>query len=93
MEVNFVSSIDDKIIHYIKQDPLVEMKDRHVNLKLDKERRLQHAKSHTAGHLLSAVVESLASELKGTKGHHFPDGPYVEFNGKLIKITKGQFFN
>lgn len=37
--------------------------------------------------MLASAVESLAKELVGVKGHHFPDGPYVEFSGKLTTLS------
>ena len=37
--------------------------------------------------MLASAVESLAKELVGTKGHHFPEGPYVEFSGKLASLS------
>lgn len=61
-----------------------------AKLTVHSEKRLNHAKSHTSGHLLSCVVEKLAPELKGVKGHHFPDGPYVEFQGELTSCTNDE---
>ncbi len=40
--------------------------------------------------MLASVVETLAKELVGTKGHHFPDGPYVEFSGKLSSLSNDE---
>jgi alanyl-tRNA synthetase len=59
-----------------------------VNLEVDKDRRLLNASLHTAGHLLASVLES-KTPLKGKKGYHFVEGPYVEFEGVLSSdITK-----
>jgi hypothetical protein len=57
-----------------------------VNLSIDGERRLLHSKLHSAGHLVDAIIARLGfiSETEGllpTKGHHFPDNPFV---GKSI---------
>ena len=55
-----------------------------VNLQIDMEKRLQNAKLHSAGHLLDAAVEKLGiTDIKPVKGFHFPEGPYVEYEGTL----------
>lgn len=55
-----------------------------VHLKLNSERRILHAKLHSGGHLLDCAVTKLGiKELKPAKGYHFPDGPYVEYEGML----------
>ena len=61
-----------------------------AKLNVDQEKRINHAKAHTSGHLLSCVVERLAPELKGFKGYHFVEGPYVEFHGKLTSYTNDE---
>lgn len=50
-----------------------------VALSIDSEKRLLHARLHTAGHLLSHVIDELEIPLRGIKGYHFPAGPYVEY--------------
>ena len=53
-----------------------------VTLEIDKDKRLLNARLHSAGHLLDCAVSKLDLEtLKPTKGFHFPQGPYVEYNG------------
>lgn len=53
-----------------------------VFLKIDKDRRIANAKLHSAGHLLDCAVSKMGLEnLTPTKGFHFPDGPYVEYDG------------
>ena len=55
-----------------------------VILKIDKDRRILNAKLHSAGHLLDCAVSKMGIEnLKPTKGFHFPDGPYVEYDGTI----------
>ena len=55
-----------------------------VKLKIDKDRRVKNAQLHSAGHLLDAAVKKLGiTEIKPVKGFHFPDGPYVEYEGSL----------
>lgn len=51
-----------------------------VTCRVDKDRRLLHARLHSAGHLLDAAVQ--AAGIEGwvpAKGYHFEDGPYVEY--------------
>lgn len=53
-----------------------------VILKIDKDRRILNTKLHFAGHLLDCAVSKMGIEnLKPTKGFHFPDGSYVEYDG------------
>lgn len=52
-----------------------------VNLDVDAERRALNMRNHTAGHLVASVIAELKPELKANKGYHFPDGPYVQFEG------------
>ena len=55
-----------------------------VNLAIDFDKRILHAKVHSAGHLLDCAVSSLElNHLNPTKGFHFPEGPYVEYDGAL----------
>lgn len=92
--VQFVGFVNGKVHHYIKEEEKERLKDdligKECELKIDKERRLTNAKSHTSGHLIASIVEQLASELIAVKGYHFPDGPYVEFKGKLSSLTSEQ---
>lgn len=50
-----------------------------VMLQVDEKKRMLHARLHTAGHLLSHVIDALNVPLKSIKGYHFPAGPYVEY--------------
>lgn len=53
-----------------------------VILKIDKDRRIQNAKLHSAGHLIDcAILEMGMDNLEATKGFHFPEGSYVEYKG------------
>jgi len=51
-----------------------------ARLSVDGELRLMHAKLHTGGHLIMTAVDRLL-KLPAMKGYHFPNGPYVEFDG------------
>ena len=89
LTVTFVAFNGEIVNHYFKEETLEEssLKGKSVALKLDQERRLLNAKSHSAGHLMGDVVEKLCPELVGVKGFHFPEGPNVEFTGKLTSFT------
>lgn len=89
LTVTFVAFNSEIVNHYVKEETLDEcaLKGKSVTLKLDQERRLLNAKSHSAGHLMGDIVEKLAPELVGVKGFHFPEGPNVEFTGKLTSFT------
>jgi alanyl-tRNA synthetase len=51
-----------------------------VTIRVDAEHRMQNARLHTAGHLLSSVVhEKLQWPLLPVKGFHYQQGAYVEF--------------
>lgn len=77
----FVKVVNDEIRHYTDQN-YDQVKWQKGCCFVNQERRLQHAKLHTAGHLLSHVVESIYSNYKAIKGHHFPNECYVEFISK-----------
>jgi Ser-tRNA(Ala) deacylase AlaX len=92
LEITFVSFNNGLVQHYFKENETIMDK---INsfigqsclLKIDSSRRLNNAKSHTSGHLLANVVEMLDKDLIGVKGYHFPEGPYVEFKGKLASMS------
>lgn len=53
-----------------------------VTLQIDEAKRRLNAKNHTTEHLIDWAVESLGLNLKATKGYHFPNGAYVEYQGE-----------
>lgn len=68
-----------KMYHYLEHHE-IQTGDR-VTLRIDAEHRLQNARLHTGGHLLSAVVyEKLKLPLLPLKGFHYQQGAYVEFD-------------
>lgn len=52
-----------------------------LELEVDGDLRRRHAAVHTAGHLVQSVLEELDPGFRAIKGYHFPDSPYVEFDG------------
>ncbi len=77
-EIKAVRSVEDEIRHYLAQDSSF-LPDQTVELAIDGQRRLVNSEYHSAGHLLSHIVEKHYPHLKGIKGHHYLDGAYVEF--------------
>jgi Ser-tRNA(Ala) deacylase AlaX len=57
-------------------------------MRVDSERRLKNARSHTAGHLLDTAIRLCGIDIVPGKGYHFPDGPYVEYIGELEPMKK-----
>ena len=82
--VHHYYSIENADVTTLNLDDLI---DAQVDLKIDSSRRINNAKSHTSGHLLASIVEKLAPEITATKGYHFPEGPYIEFKGKLATMS------
>ena len=81
--ISFAAFVEGEVRHYgdFSGNPINLGTE--VVLSIDRDRRITHAKAHTAGHLLADVVESLGKGLIAVKGHHFPDGSYVEFQGNV----------
>ena len=62
-----------------------------VRLFIDVAKRILHSKLHSAGHLLDCATEIVGLNLKPTKGYHFPDGPYVEYEGVVDNVDEIKF--
>jgi Ser-tRNA(Ala) deacylase AlaX len=56
-----------------------------AQLAVDKEKRIEHIRLHSAGHVMDAALKRLGfwDRIKSGKGYHFPDNPYVEYVGQL----------
>jgi len=61
-----------------------------VIMKIDKEKRILHAKLHSAGHLLDSALANIGVELVPGKGYHYPDRPYVEYTGKVAAEKRAE---
>jgi len=57
-----------------------------AQMEIDHNRRMENACAHTAGHLLGSITAGITG-LIPAKGYHFPDGPYVQFEGQLPEKT------
>ena len=84
IDVIFVGFRDGEVRHYIS-DSMLSVDDflgHKCVLRLDKDRRIKHAKLHTAGHLIAGLVDAGRGSMRAVKGYHFEEGPYVEFEGE-----------
>lgn len=59
-----------------------------VELEINQDRRIRNAKLHSAGHLLDCAVTQLGLQLKPSKGYHFSEGPYVEYEGDVTSTPE-----
>ncbi|MCU5773252.1 alanine--tRNA ligase-related protein [Erwiniaceae bacterium BAC15a-03b] len=73
---------DGEVRHYLDSAVALQPGDA-LELTIDADFRLLASRAHSAGHLISHVVETLKPELVPTKGHHFLPGAYVAFAGEL----------
>ncbi len=78
--VTFVGFHDGDVRHYV---PDSYWKESYIGgiaaLSVDRIFRMDNARLHTGGHLISHVLETLDAKLIPIKGYHFPNGSYVEF--------------
>lgn len=74
---------DGSVRHYLTALPATLTAGDAVELVIDADFRRLASRSHSAGHLISHVVETLQPGLVPDKGHHFLPGAYVEFQGEL----------
>ena len=59
-----------------------------VQLHVDPVRRTLHRRLHSGGHVLDLALKRLNINWIPGKGYHFPDGPYVEYEGSLEGMDK-----
>ena len=82
--ISFVGFQDGKVLHYgdfpDQSDVLVG---KNIEQEVDSDRRICNAKLHTAGHLIAGIIDASDNGLRATKGYHFQDGSYVEFEGGM----------
>jgi len=79
-EVRFV---DGEVRHIGHFTGPAFMPDEDVHLTVDAERRKLNSRLHSAGHLVDMAVTELGLNWIPGKGYHFPDSPYVEYEGQL----------
>lgn len=67
------------ISHVLKYHPLLlTCTGKLCTQNIDINRRLLNAKLHTAGHLISHILEAWYNNLSPVKGHHYPGSAYIE---------------
>lgn len=75
---------EEEILHYGTFETEPFQKNEPVTLIINKEKRIQHTNIHSAGHLIDCAIEDIGlTHLKATKGYHFPQGTYVEYEGSI----------
>ncbi|MEM7163635.1 MAG: alanine--tRNA ligase-related protein [Bacteroidota bacterium] len=81
-EVHKVRKKENRILHFGKLKS-GDLKLGSVHQKLDSNLRIQHTQIHSAGHILDVAMIRIGIDLLPTKGYHFPDSPYVEYQGVI----------
>lgn len=81
--VSDVRLVDGRVYHYGTFAEGSFAPSETVKLTILKDRRMLNARLHSAGHLIDVAVQNLGLNLKPGKGYHFPDGPYVEYEGPV----------
>lgn len=84
-QIHSVRIVEKSVRHYMHKIPQLPIQNLPVKLVVDAKKRKIHSRYHTAGHLLSHVVEESMPFLKAVKGHQFPGEAYIEFLGDGIK--------
>lgn len=79
--INDVRSINGEVKHYTNSNTGNLSIGLEARVAVDEDRRMLNTKYHTAGHLISHIVENIYPNLKAVKGHQFPNEAYVEFIG------------
>lgn len=94
MDVKFVqvNPVSQRIVHIcdLRQGSVDAFSEGSaVQLHVDKDARLLHARLHSAGHAIDTAMlrAGLYDKVRPTKGYHFTDAPYVEFEGELPAET------
>ncbi|MFZ1522487.1 MAG: alanine--tRNA ligase-related protein, partial [Candidatus Saccharimonadales bacterium] len=81
--VEEVRYADGEVLHigHYEGRHLIQGED--IRLVVDEQRRKLNTRLHSAGHILDMAVNELGYAWIPGKGHHFPDGPYVEYQADL----------
>ena len=95
--VRSVRFLNGLVYHFVEEDLYEDLIEQKAQLKVNIERRQLNSKLHTAGHLLDIAMTNAGINFQPTKGYHFPDGPYVEYDGviapedRLAILSKVEF--
>lgn len=63
-----------------------------ARVRIDPERRSLNAALHSGGHLVMTAMFELTG-MRAVKGYHFPDGPYVEFEGTVDEEVRSSLLD
>lgn len=86
--VEEVRKHDDEVMHIGRLEEGALSPGTMVKCRVDKHRRHLHNKLHSGGHVLDYAVKNIGLDWQPGKGYHFPDGPYVEYQGSYEEIEK-----
>lgn len=81
VDVVRVGFVDSQVLHYFQGAPPPTQTQ--VTLRIDIPRRQLNSKLHTAGHLVDVAMLNCKLDFPPTKGYHFADSPYVEYEGVI----------
>ena len=74
--------IEGQLKHYVEAVPERLTAGDIISMQIDRHSRVEDASYHTAGHWIASIVtENILLPLTPTKGFHYPNGAYVEFQG------------
>lgn len=73
--------LDDNgmVVHRIAACPQAPGVGTRVHMRVDASKRRQHCRLHSAGHVIDLAVSRLGYDWQPTKGAHFPDMAFVEY--------------
>ncbi len=72
------------VLHFGTFEKEFPVEGQKATLEVDEDKRRLHVRLHSAGHLIDVAVTKLGLEgLTPTKGFHFAQGSYVEYEGTL----------
>lgn len=75
---------EGQVWHFGEAEKGIFRKGEEATLRIEQDRRILNSRLHSAGHLLDcAVLQAGIKNLKPVKGFHFPEGPYVEYEGAI----------
>jgi len=62
-----------------------------VKVRVDDDTRQINSECHTAGHVVDSAMARCGKLFRPTKGYHFLDGPYVEYEGQIPPDERDDF--
>jgi len=81
--VESVRWVDGDIVHYGHFESGAFMAGDIVSCWVDEDRRKLNTRNHSGGHLIDLALRRIGVHLVPGKGYHFPEGPYVEYEGEV----------